>query len=69
MEQSQNVKGMDRYLSVADVFALSIGVMVGWGAFVMPGTVFLPVAGPFGTLIAFVLGTIIILVIGRNFAY
>ena len=69
MEQSQDVKGLDRYLSAADVFALSIGVMVGWGAFVMPGTVFLPVAGPFGTLIAFVLGTIIMLVIGRNFAY
>ena len=31
--------------------ALSFGCAVGWGAFVMPGTAFLPVAGPLGTLI------------------
>lgn len=35
----------DRYLFPRDVFALSVGVMVGWGAFVMPGTTFLPWRG------------------------
>ena len=28
-----------------DVWALSLGCIIGWGAFVMPGTTFLPVAG------------------------
>ena len=69
MEMSTNTKGLDRYLSQADVFALAVGVMVGWGVFVMPGTTFLPVAGPLGTLIAFAIGTAVMLVIGSNFAF
>lgn len=36
---------MDRCPSWIDVFAMAIGVMVGWGAFVMPGAAFLPIAG------------------------
>ena len=63
------VKGLDRYLSPADVWAMAFGCMVGWGVFAMPGTTFLPVAGPAGTLIAFVIGTAIMLVIGSNFSY
>ena len=45
------MKGLDRYLSPADAWALAYGCMVGWGVFVMPGTTFLPVAGLSGTLI------------------
>ena len=37
--------------------------MIGWGVFVMPGTTFLPVAGPIGTLIAMGISVIIILII------
>ncbi|MBQ2659041.1 MAG: amino acid permease [Erysipelotrichaceae bacterium] len=62
-------KEMDRYLSPFDVWAMGFGCAVGWGAFVMPGTTFLPVAGPLGTLIALTIGTIIILVIGKCFSY
>ena len=59
----------DRYLFPRDVFALSVGVMVGWGAFVMPGTTFLPLAGPMGSVIAIALGALLMMVIARNFAY
>ena len=62
-------KALDRYLSPADVWGMAYGVMVGWGAFVMPGTTFLPVAGPAGTVIAMVVSTVIILIIGNNFAF
>ena len=57
------VKALDKYLSESDVFAMSIGVMVGWGAFVMPGTTFLPAAGAVGTVIAMVISVIIMLII------
>ena len=40
------------YLSPLNVWALSFGCAVGWGAFVMPGTTFLPIAGPLGTVLA-----------------
>ena len=43
---------------------MAFGCMVGWGAFVMPGTTFLPVAGPAGTLIAMAVGVIVMLIIG-----
>ena len=58
-----------RYLSELDVWAMAFGCMVGWGAFVMPGTTFLPVAGPAGTVIAMMIGTLIMLIIGCNFAF
>jgi signal transduction histidine kinase/CheY-like chemotaxis protein len=58
-----------RYLSVLDVWAMAFGCMVGWGTFVMPGTTFLPVAGPAGTVIAMVIGICIMLVIGCNLAF
>lgn len=62
-------KILDKYLSRLDVWSMALGIMVGWGAFVMPGTFFLPVAGPLGTLLAMAAGTLIMLLIGANFAY
>ncbi len=59
----------DRYLSPTDVWALGFGCMVGWGAFAMPGTTFLPVAGPAGTVISLVIGMAVMLVIAGNFSY
>ena len=41
----------NKYLSRLDVWGMALGCMVGWGAFVMPGTTFLPIAGPAGTII------------------
>ena len=57
------------YLSPLNVWALSFGCAVGWGAFVMPGTVFLPIAGPLGTTIGMAIGGIIMLIIGYNYHY
>ncbi|MBQ6374551.1 MAG: amino acid permease [Clostridia bacterium] len=63
------VKPLDRYLSTVDVWAMAFGCMVGWGVFAMPGTTFLPVAGPAGTAISMLLGMVIMLIIGSNFSY
>lgn len=62
-------KSKAKRLSFIDVWAIAFGCIVGWGAFVMPGTTFLPVAGPLGTVIAMVIGTALMLVIGRNYSY
>ena len=69
MDEQNRTKGLDRYLSPVDVWAMAFGVMVGWGVFAMPGNTFLPVAGPAGTLIAMVIGMVIMLIIGGNFSY
>ena len=62
-------KPLDRYLSPIDVWAMAFGCMVGWGVFAMPGTTFLPVAGPAGTLIAMLIGMVIMLIVARNISY
>ena len=60
---------MRKYVSPVGAWALSFGAAVGWGAFVMPGTTFLPVAGPLGTAIGMLLGVFIMLIIGKSYAY
>ncbi len=59
---------LNRRLSPLAVWALSFGCSVGWGAFVMPGTTFLPIAGPLGTTLGILAGTLVMLVIGVNYA-
>ena len=64
-----NDQGLGRYLSPLAVWGLSFGCAVGWGSFVMPGTTFLPAAGPLGTLIGMLLGAAVMWVIGVNYHY
>ena len=70
MEQHvDNNARLKRYLSPLAAWAMSFGCAVGWGAFVMPGTTFLPVAGPLGTLIGLAVGAAAMFLIGRNYHY
>ena len=62
-------KGLTAYLSPLGAWALAFGCSVGWGAFVMPGTTFLPVAGPLGTVIGIGIGGLIMLIIAVNYHY
>lgn len=59
----------DRYLSSFDVAAIAFGCTLGFGAFTLPGSTFLPLAGLPGTLAALAIGVVIMLVIASNFAY
>ncbi len=69
MKEKNPKKEFDRYLSSIDVWAMAFGLMVGWGAFVMPGTTFLPAAGLWGTVVALAISTLIILVVGSCFSF
>ena len=57
------------YLNLLGVWALSFGCSVGWGAFVMPGSTFLPYAGPVGSCLGLVLGALVMVVFAINFHY
>jgi len=57
------------YLSPLAAWALSFGCAVGWGSLVMPGTTFLPVAGPLGTTLGMLLGMLAMLVIAACYQY
>jgi amino acid transporter len=69
-ERATNENGSLRdYMNLPGAWALALGSAVGWGAFMMPGTTFLPQAGPVGTVIGLLLGSLIMLVIGFNYHY
>ena len=67
--KSKEKNNLTKYLSPLGVWALSFGCSVGWGAFVMPGTTFLPIAGPLGTALGIAVGAFIMLIIGRNYYF
>ena len=57
---------LKKYVSPLTAFALAFGCSVGWGAFVMPGTTFLPLAGPWGTVAGIAIGAVIMFIIAVN---
>ena len=67
-EKEKEVK-LEKKLSVVNVWALALGCIIGWGAFVMPGNTFLGKAGPLGTFIAMGIATLIMIVIAFNYNY
>lgn len=51
------------YLNPLMAISLSLGYAIGWNSFVMPGTAFLPVAGPLGTILGIVAGAAVLIFI------
>lgn len=66
METDNGIKS--RFLSLSS-WAFAFGCVIGWGAFVMPGTTFLPGAGPAGTLIGILISAAMILAVGFCYVY
>ena len=56
---SENNPKLKKYLSPVGAWALAFGCSVGWGSFVMPGTTFVPIAGPIGTCVGMGFGGIV----------
>ena len=73
MSHFTNEAGADskqkQYLGLFGAWALAFGCSVGWGSFVMPGTTFLPIAGPVGTALGLGLGGLVMLLLAVNYHY
>ena len=67
-ETTNNVQ-LEKKLSPLNVWALALGCIIGWGAFVMPGNTFLVKAGPLGTAIAMGIAALIMIVIAFNYNF
>ncbi len=63
-EQGQFKKEM----RMLDIWALALGAIIGWGCFVLPGTNFLPKAGP-SAIIGMLLGGVIMSIIAVSYGY
>ena len=66
-QNNKREKRLTPYLSPLAVWALAFGCAVGWGSFVMPGTTFLPQAGPVGAAVGLFIGAGIMVLIGFNY--
>ena len=62
-------EGLQRKLSPLNVWALALGCIIGWGAFIMPGEIFLVKAGPLGMALAMLAASVILIIISINYYY
>ncbi|WP_051204747.1 ATP-binding response regulator [Butyrivibrio sp. VCD2006] len=69
MGKTNDNSNLREYLTPIGAWALAFGCSVGWGSFVMPGTTFLPMAGPIGTVIGMIIGGLVMLLVGINYFY
>ena len=69
MSQNAEKQSFSRHLTPLGAWGLSFGCAVGWGAFVMPGTTFLPIAGPLGTVLGITVGAAVMLLLGANYHF
>ena len=60
---------LQRVMRPIDVWGLALGAIIGWGCFVLPGTAFLPKAGPGGTAVGMIIGALLIIVIAVSYGY
>ena len=60
---------LKRELTTLNVWSLAFGCVIGWSAYVMPGALFLPSAGPMGTIIAMEIAAFVMLIISYNYSY
>ena len=56
-------------MSPVDVWGLALGAIIGWGCFVLPGTAFLPKAGPAGTAAGMLMGALLIIIIALSYGF
>ena len=62
-------KPSEQRLSLLGAWALAFGCAVGWDAFALAWTSFLPKAGPIGTLLGLLVGGLVMVVIAWNYHY
>ncbi|MFA0203972.1 hypothetical protein AB4450_12050, partial [Vibrio breoganii] len=51
-----------------ELFTVALGSVIGWGAFMLPGSFFLQNAGVLNTFIGFVIAIVMIAVIEKNYS-
>ena len=69
MQNKEQDTHLIKKLTPLNVWSLAFGCVIGWSAFVMPGTIFLKNAGPMGTLIAIEIASFVMLIISYNYSY
>lgn len=56
-------------ITITDLIALAVGSIIGWGAFILPGDLFLSNIGFINSILGLFIGGIIVCIIERNYSY
>lgn len=56
-------------ISKLDIISLAVGSIIGWGAFILPGDLFLSKIGIHNSIIGLLIGVILIIIIEKNYSY
>ncbi len=62
-------KKLEKNMGMLDVLSLAIGAIIGWGAFVLPGDLFIKETGVVNTFIGMSLGAMIMIIIEKNYGF
>ena len=57
------------YLSPTGAWAYSLGTSIGWGSLVITSSTYLSHAGPLGSMLGMLIGTVVMLIISRSYHY
>ena len=63
----ENRVELQKNMSPLHVWALALGCILGWGCFVLPGTEFLPNAGPIASFIGFFIGAVMLVFVALSY--
>ncbi len=62
-------RSLEKYISAPAAWAFSIGTSVGWGSLVVTANTYLAQAGPLGSVLGLVIGTVVMLIISVSYGY
>ena len=62
-------KGLSPYLSKYAVWALGVGVALGWGCLMVTSNTYLAQAGPVGSTLGLLIGMVVMIIVSYNYAY
>ena len=66
--QEKHIK-LEKSLSSANIWAIALGSIIGWGAFIQSPNWMIKAGGPFPLVIGFIIGGLLMIVVGRSYVY
>ena len=67
--QQETRTELEKTLSPTNIWAIALGSIIGWGAFIQSPNWMVKAGGPLPLVVGFIIGGLMMLVVGRSYAY
>lgn len=68
-EQTEQRVTLEKSLRPANIWAIALGSIIGWGAFIQSPNWMMKAGGPLPLVLGFLIGGLLMIVVGRSYAY